>query len=72
MSKKALTLDVGPVEFYEGGDLKKFIDVKQDLSGEKVGKELSTGVYLEVIGGLPENSAMLDCFNKCKGGYCSC
>jgi hypothetical protein len=53
--KKALTLDVEPVEFYEGVTLKKFTDVKWDLSADKVGKELSTGLYLEIVGGTPSN-----------------
>ena len=54
--KKALTLDVVPVEFYEGAVLKKFADVTEDLSVEKVGKELSTGLYLEVLGQAPSNN----------------
>jgi len=62
--KKALSLDVEPVEFYEGSVLKKFTTVKQELSVEKVGKELSTGLYLEVIEQPPANEH--DCVKACK------
>jgi len=73
--KKALSLDVEPVEFYEGSVLKKFTDVKQDLSADKVGKELSTGLYLEVIGQTPANNMVCDAVCSQPGSYrkyCGC
>jgi hypothetical protein len=62
--KTVLALDVEPVEFYEGAVLKKFTDVKQDLSADKVGKELSTGLYLEFIEQPPSNDD--DCIKYCR------
>ncbi|PWR69869.1 hypothetical protein ACKUB1_02925 [Methanospirillum stamsii] len=72
--KKTLTFDVDPLEFYEGAVLKKFSDEKQRLSADKVGEELSTGVYIEVIGKAPVNSDFPDGFcdpkSPCPCGYC--
>lgn len=67
IDKKTLTFDVEPLEFYEGTVLKKFSDVKQELSADKVGKELSTGVYIEVLGKEPVNGA-----DYCVACYCLC
>lgn len=55
--KNILTFDITPLEFYEGKELTKFTDVKQDLGPDTVGKELSTGVYLEITGEVPGNAA---------------
>ena len=67
--EKTLTLDIKPVEFYEGTVLKDFFEAKQDLTVENVGKELSSGIYLEVVKGTPENYFCPD-YRKCGPGCC--
>jgi hypothetical protein len=54
--KKNFSLYITPLEFYEGEGLKKFTGAKQNLSEEKVGKELSTGMYFEITSSPPKNT----------------
>jgi len=51
-----LSLGFNPLEFYEGGRLQEFVDMKQELSADKGGEALSSGLYLEIIRDTPENS----------------
>lgn len=69
-NKKVLTLDVVPIEFYEGTVLKKFTDGKQDLSADKVGKELSSGLYLERTLKAPSNDGTNLDYCESQGGVC--
>ena len=50
-----LTLLVKPLEFYEGDILKSFAGDRKELEPEKIGKPMSTGIYIEIIGSLPTN-----------------
>jgi hypothetical protein len=55
--KMNLTLEIKPLEFYEGEGLKKFTEAKKNLSTEKVRKEQSTGMYFEIDATTPQNDA---------------
>ena len=50
-----LTLEVKPLEFYDGTILKNFADEKQDLTSETTGNITLTRVYLEINQKTPEN-----------------
>jgi len=51
-----LSLAIAPVEFYEGGLLQEFADIKGELSAENVEEALSIGLYLESLEFTPENA----------------
>jgi hypothetical protein len=71
--KKTLTLEIQPLEFYEGERLKRFTETGQNLSAEKGGKELSTGLYFEITGENPDNEIWppkTDCVYMARWGKC--
>ena len=51
-----LNLGITPLEFYEGDLLKRFADLKNELSAYKEGEAIRSGLYLEIIRDIPENS----------------
>lgn len=63
--KTNLTLEIKPLEYYEGKELKRFTPTKQDLSVEAVGKEQSTGVYIDVVAITPSNFEYQECCVAC-------
>ena len=59
---KILTLQVNPLEFYEGEVLKSFASNQMTLSGNKSGKNNTISIYLEPSSVVPSNGG--DC-NPC-------
>lgn len=60
-----LTLQVKPLEFYEGSELKSFSGNHEDLVNQTGEKVLSTGLYLEVQESPSDNKDIRDCLNSC-------
>lgn len=76
---KVLTLDVTPLEFYDGEMLKSFVNGQTPLSDEKIGEYNRAGIYLEAVWEAPSNALnCVPCFccdfggsGEC-GDICSC
>jgi len=62
---RVLTLEVQPLEFYEGTVLTNFMEEKQDFSTDMNGTILMTGVYLEYNPGAPDNICECECKPQC-------
>lgn len=52
---KVLTLQVNPLKYYDGEELKSFANESVDIFTNNVSKNNSTGVFMEVIGTPPTN-----------------
>ena len=65
--EKNLTLEIVPLEYYEGGKLTAFTEAKEDLAIEKVGDMLNTGMYFEIQQETPENwdKSLEECRKLC-------
>lgn len=61
---KVLTLNVNPLEFYEGERLKSFVNGQTPLSDEKTGEYNRAGIYLEAVWEAPSNAL------NCKPCFC--
>ncbi len=69
---KVLVLTLQPLEFYDGNELQSFVDQKQELITGDPEKYLTTGLYFELPGGVPENKP---CTNTCQNilkGFLEC
>jgi len=70
---KVLTLDVTPLEFYDGEMLKPFVNGQTPLSNEKIGEYNRAGIYLEAVWEAPSNALnCVPCFCCDFGGSGEC
>lgn len=70
---KVLTLDVTPLEFYDGERLKSFVNGQTPLSDEKIGEYNRAGIYLEAVWEAPSNTLnCIPCFCCDFGGSGEC
>ncbi len=75
---KTLILQVKPLEFYEGTQLKSFNDTKVPLDQVERSQSM-VGVYLEINQKIPTNEDASTCYNNCVAEricaqvcYCNC
>lgn len=70
---KVLTLNVNPLEFYEGERLKSFVNGQTPLSDEKIGEYNRASIYLEAVWEAPSNALnCVPCFCCDFGGSGEC
>lgn len=69
---RTLSLDIHPLEFYDGTILSQYQENPENVTPELAKQAIVTRLFIEIPKPVPGNDINMNCFNSCVERECSC